>query len=566
MNFNLSKNKIDSGRRAEIFPEDILIDSQNLPSFDNHTLQGKVEKTVGKGAGYFLVFCLIFIIGIFSWKLFDLQIKNGNWYKEKSLSNQLRFSLIFANRGAILDRNDLVIAQNKITDNLPYQERLYENTTGIGNIIGFIKYPQVDKNGFFYQTELKGIDGVEKIYDNILSGQNGVKIVEVDARNKIHSESTTQNPIDGKNLKLSIDYKLSKKLSEIIESLSEEKGFDGGVGALMDIETGELIALSSFPDYSPQVVTDGENADLIKKYSLDNRKPYLNKATDGLYTPGSIVKPFLATGFLKEQLIDPRKTILSTGSISIENEYDPTKKSVFTDWKAHGEVDMRKALAVSSNVYFYEVGGGFEKQKGLGIEGIEKYLRLYGFGNPVDDDFLRGKNGIIPNPDWKELNFDGDPWRIGDTYNTSIGQYGLQVTPIQVIKAVGGIASNGKIVEPTIIFQDGNSHIKSYFTGIEEKHYKIVKEGMRMAVTEGTASGLNIPQVQIAAKTGTAEVGLTKKHVNSWVMGFFPYEKPRYAFVAMMEKGPIENTVGGLYVMRQFIEWLAVYYPEYTKI
>jgi penicillin-binding protein 2 len=393
-----------------------------------------------------------------------------------------------------------------------------------------------------------------------------VKIIEVDAKNKIQSESVTKDAIDGKDLKLSIDYKFSKKIYEIIESLSEEKGFDGGVGALMDIETGELIAISSFPDYSPQIVTDGKDENLIKKYANDKRKPYLNKATDGLYTPGSIVKPFLAAGVLQEKLIDPRKTILSTGSISIENEYDPTKKSVFTDWKAHGEVDMRKALAVSSNVYFYEVGGGFEKQKGLGIDGIEKHLRLYGFGSPIDNEFLKGKSGIIPNPAWKEINFDKDPWRIGDTYNTSIGQYGLQVTPIQVIKAVAGIASEGKIVEPTIIFQDGNSPIKSYSTGIDPKYYKVVKEGMRMAVTEGIASGLNIPQVEIAAKTGTAEIGLTKKYVNSWVMGFFPYEKPKYAFVAIMEKGPSENTVGGLYVMRQFIEWLAVYHPEYTKI
>jgi penicillin-binding protein 2 len=568
MNFKpFYKNRRKTVREIdEIYPEDILIDSQNLPSFYSPNLEGKVEKTISKNAGYILIGAIVIFFSLFCWRLFDLQITNGDWYKEKSLLNQLRFSLIFTKRGAILDRNNLVIAENESNKDLPYMERKYRNTKGIGNILGFIKYPQVDKNGFFYQTELKGIDGIEKAFDKELGGENGVKIVEVDSKNKIQSESTTKNPIDGKDVKLSLDYELSKKLYDIMESLSEEKGFGGGVGALMDTETGEIIALSSFPDYSPQIVTDGKNANLIKQYSEDSRKPYLNKAVDGLYTPGSIVKPFLATGVLNEQLIDPLKTILSTGSISIPNEYDPEKKSVFTDWKAHGEVDMRKALAVSSNVYFYEVGGGFENQKGLGIDGIERYLRLYGFGGEIDDVFLKGQKGIIPNPMWKEQNFDGDPWRIGDTYNTSIGQYGLQVTPIQVVKAMSAIANNGKIVEPTIIFQDGNSHIKSYSTGIPEKYYQIVREGMRMAVEEGTASGLDIPQVKIAAKTGTAEIGTTKKYVNSWVMGFFPYEKPKYVFTALMEKGPRENTVGGLYVMRQFIEWLAVYHPEYIKI
>lgn len=560
-----SKSRINRQREEEIFPEDVLIDSQNLPSFYNHKLEGKVETTVSKNSGLILLIVLFLTFGIFSYKLFDLQIKNVSWYKEKSLANQLRFSLIFSKRGAILDRNNLVIAENKENPETYYLERDYKNTSGIGNIIGFIKYPQVDKNGFFYQTELKGIDGIEKAFDNELSGENGVKIIEVNSNNKIQSESTTKNPKDGKNIKLSIDYELSKKLYDIIETLSEEKGFGGGAAALMDVETGELIAMTSFPDYSPQIITDGKNNSVIKKYSEDSRKPYLNKITQGLYTPGSIVKPFLASGVLNEKLIDPLKTILSTGSISIPNEYEPEKKSVFTDWKAHGEVDMKKALAVSSNVYFYEVGGGFENQKGLGIDGIEKYLRLYGFGSEVDDIFLRGQKGVIPNPAWKEENFKGDPWRIGDTYNTSIGQYGVQVTPIQVIRAMGAIANNGKIIEPTIIFQDGNSHIKSYNTGIPEKYFKIVKEGMRMAVEEGTASGLNIPQIKIAAKTGTAEIGITKKYVNSWVTGFFPYENPKYAFVAMMEKGPRENTVGGLYVMRQFIEWLVVYHPEYIK-
>ncbi len=122
---------------------------------------------------------------------------------------------------------------------------------------------------------------------------------------------------------------------------------------------------------------------------------------------------------MAENIIDPRKTIVSTGSISIPNPYFPDQKSVFKDWKAHGATDMREAIAVSSDVYFYVIGGGFEGQKGIGILNIDKYAQIFGIGGgPTGIDVPEEADGVIPTPDWKKKVFKGDIWRIGDTYNT----------------------------------------------------------------------------------------------------------------------------------------------------
>ena len=290
----------------------------------------------------------------------------------------------------------------------------------------------------------------------------------------------------------------------------------------------------------------------------------------GLYTPGSTVKPFVAIGALNEKIIDPTKNIFSSGEISIQNPYFPDKKSVFKDWKAHGWVDVHKAIAVSSNVYFYAIGGGFEDQEGLGIKKIERYTRMFGLGESTGIDLPGEIDGVIPNPDWKEENFEDGEWRVGDTYHTAIGQYGFQITPIQLARAISVLANGGKEINPHILIgindaQARNEDIISGAVHIDSVHFDTIRDGMRHAVTNGTAKGLNVPYVEIAAKTGTAELGVSKLLVNSWITGFFPNENPRYAFVVVMERGPQDNLIGALYVMRQLFDWMNVETPEYLE-
>ena len=224
---------------------------------------------------------------------------------------------------------------------------------------------------------------------------------------------------------------------------------------------------------------------------------------------------------------------------------------------------MAQALAVSSDVYFYSIGGGFEDQTGLGISNIERYARLFGVGEKTGIDLPDEKAGIIPNPKWKEENFNGDPWRLGDTYHTAIGQYGFQVTPIQMARAVSAIGNYGKLVTPHFILGDMEKENQILMTDFPKENFDVIHEGMRQAVTYGTAVTLNVPYVKVAAKTGTAQLGVNKNKVNSWVIGFFPYENPRYAFTVMMEAGPSANSASASSVMRGLLDWMYIYTPEY---
>ena len=546
----------------EIAPDEIFLDSHNLPNFDVHQFEGRIEKPISKNAVIYLGIFFLLTGIVFAGRIGVLQIVKGESFTQRSENNRLQHTPLFSERGIIYDRNGVELAWNSPGEDV-FPKRSYIDKPGLSHVIGYIGYPARDKKGVYYQTEFTGKDGLESYYNNELNGENGLKITETDALLNIRSESVVKPPVDGKSLTLTIDSEIQSKLYEFMENLSEDKGFSGGAGIIMDVNTGDLLAIASFPEYSSSILSEGGSGVAIRDFQADRRKPFLNRAISGLYTPGSTVKPFMAIAALTEKVITPEKKILSTGSISIQNPYFPDLKSVFTDWKAHGWVDMKDALAVSSNVYFYEVGGGFGDQKGIGISNIEKYAKMFGLGEITGVDLYGEVKGIIPNPKWKAENFGGEQWRLGDTYNTSIGQYGFQVTPLQLVRGIAAIANNGKLLSPHIV--KGSKTNYSIIKGIDQSSFDIVKSGMRQAVTDGTAKGLNIPQVKVAAKTGTAEVGISKKLVNSWIVGFFPYENPKYAFTVVMEKGPRHNTIGGLFVMRQLLEWMSVNTPEYLK-
>jgi len=432
----------------------------------------------------------------------------------------------------------------------------------VAHLLGYVKYPVKDSSGIFFRKVFIGEDGVEKIANEKLSGDNGVKIVETDAVGHIQSESVARDPVDGENVTLTIDSNLSAEFYDSMKTIALEHGFTGGSAVLVDVTSGEVLVMANYPEYDPNIITDGDNSAIVS-YQNDARTPFLNRAIAGLYTPGSIIKPIVAMGVLEEDLINPNEQILASGSISISNPYFPDKKTVFNDWKVHGWVDMRKAIAVSSDVYFYEVGGGFENQPGLGIARIEKYLRMFGLGESSNFVLPNEKQGVIPNEAWKEAAFDGDPWRVGDTYNVSIGQYGLQITPLQAARFVSAIANNGKLFTPKLFIDGTDAQFSTIFA--EQKNFDVIREGMRQAVTEGTAIGLNVDFVKIAGKTGTAELGSRKQFVNSWSVGFFPYENPRYAFAVVMEKGPHTNQIGATAVMRRTVDWMHINTPEYFK-
>ncbi len=560
--------KKNKKRYKEIDPDEIFLDSSNLPEFDRHQFEGRIERTL-RGAPFWGVG--VFFLGviiIFSIKTADLQIIRADYFKNASLNNSLRNTIIWNERGIILDRNGVALAENVPNDSPEdFSLRAYADIDGIAHTLGYVNYPAKDSEGRFYKKEFEGKDGVEYFYDALLAGSYGIKVVEINAVGERESESVIKPPENGKNLTLSIDSRVSEALYRDIQNAGEQFHFSGGAGVIMDVKNGEILALTSFPEYNPDILTSGTRAEEIKSLVADKRMPFLNRAVSGLYTPGSIVKPFIAIAALNEKIIGASDQILSTGSISIANPYAEGQESVFKDWKAHGWVDMRSALAHSSNVYFFEVGGGFQNQKGLGIEKIEQYMRLFGFGREVGIDLYGQEAGVIPSPAWKKEVFN-DEWRIGDTYNTAIGQYGFQVTPLQAVRAVAAIANGGLLLTPHLVRENESEERgveKDSYVKINDDYFNVVREGMRESVRLGTASALNISAVPVAAKTGTAEVGTLKRYVNSWVIGFFPYENPRFAFAVVMERGDVKNLIGAPAVMRQMLLWMAQETPEYVR-
>ncbi len=549
---------------ASIEPDEIFMDSANLPGFDVDMFEGRIDKPIKNRDIYSVSVFFCIVILIFSFKLFSIQIINGEENFDKSQNNRLKHSFIFADRGIIYDRTKEPLAWNENLETEDYEARVYTTRQGFAHTLGYVTFPKKDSAGFYYENEIKGVDGVEKFYDSSLAGENGLRIVETDAGNRTVSDSSIKEDVNGENIHLTIDADLQEQLFLSIKNVVDQVGFNGGGGAIMDIHTGEIIAMTSYPEFDPNVMSLGKDREKINEYIRDTRNPFINRIIQGLFTPGSIVKPYMLLAGLEEGVVDENTVIYSDGKLVIPNPYNPDNPSIFTDWKAHGAVDARKSLAVSSNIYFYELGGGFKNQKGLGIEKINEYYKKFGFGREMSNEFFAYYKGTVPNPEWKEKVFN-DEWRLGDTYFTSIGQYGFQVTPIQVLRAVSAIANNGLVIEPKIIANLEESPEIISRIEADEYNFQIIKEGMRQAVTDGTAKGLNSPNYEVAAKTGTAELGVSKANVNSWTTGFFPYDNPKYAFVIVMERGKRTNLIGGVVVSRSFFDWVYLNKPEYLK-
>src|SRR3989344_592470 len=343
----------------EIEPDEIFSDSLNIPGFNEDQFEGRLERPISKYAVILLGIFFLLAGSVFSWRAWALQIREGYGYAKLADENHLRSIPIIAERGVIYDRNRKELSWNVENEERNFSARAYTSQKGLSHTVGYVSMPKLDQSGRFWQTESIGMDGVEKSYDTLLRGTNGVRIIETDARNEIVSENTVLPPVEGKNVKLTIDADVSEKFYETIEALAGEAGFRGGGGGVMGVRNGEILALTSFPEYSSEILVNGSDSKTIQSFINDKRTPFLNRAVSGLYAPGSTVKIFVAMGALAEGVIDPSKQILSTGSISIPNPYAPEKPSIFKDWKAHGWVDMRRALAVSSDVYFYTVGGGY---------------------------------------------------------------------------------------------------------------------------------------------------------------------------------------------------------------
>ncbi len=572
----LSTRRARKAASHEIDPEDVFLDSQNISALNLDQMEGHLERPLGKHIFYFAILATVLLVGGFSYRLFAMQVIEGDFYKEKADNNHLKKLPLFALRGTIADRNGEILAWNTTTDvstsstdgapkkidDIP--KRAYTSTPGFAHLLGYVSYPKRDQSGVFWQEEYLGKDGVEKQYQTELSGVQGERIIEVTALREIEAANVVVYPTHGENIVLSIDKDVQAKLHESMTSLAKRAGFTGGAGVIMDVRNGEILAITSFPEYDNNLITNAttkEEKATVSKDLVDTRRKFLDRAVSGLFTPGSTVKPFFAYAALAEDVISPEQNIFSSGQLVIKNKYDGPD-TVFKDWRAHGYVDMRKAIAQSSDEYFYQIGGGYKDQPGLGIARLDKYARLFGFATTTGIDLPAEEYGLVPSPEWKQKVF-GEDWLLGNTYHSSIGQYGFQVTPLELVRAVAAIANNGNLVTPHVLLR---TKAESKALDLNQKNLQVIQEGMRLAVTsnQGTARALNIEGVNVAGKSGTAELGVSKQLVNSWISGYFPSDNPKYAFVIIMEKGDRHNPFGAVGAMREVLEWMRDS-TEYTK-
>ena len=539
------KNK----KYRQIDVDEIFMDSFNVAGFHRDSLEGILEDPIQKNVFVFLGAAFFVVAIIFLSRIGFLQIAKGEDFAHRAQDNYLREIIVEPERGIIFDRN-----KNTLTTNEKESGRHYP-TEGFLHSIGFL----TRKDNVFLST---GASGLEALYDEVLKGNPGKVIEEINAKSEVVGSGFVVESRSGGGLLTSLDFGLQLKLSESIKFTAETYGFTGGAGVIINPKTGEVLALSSAPEFDPNILIESPKRDVVNRLVNDPKKPFFNRAVSGLYPPGSIVKPAVAAAALAEGIIDSKKEILSSSPITIKNPFSPNKPDIFPDWKQHGWVDMKKALAVSSDIYFYTVGGGHEDQKGLGVWNIEKYFREFGFGKKTGIDLPGEKEGFLPDPE-KETG-DGRKWGIGDTYHLAIGQGDLQVTPVQMAFYASLLAGKGEAMYPHIVSavldKDNNILEKfSYYShevnGISKEIFNEVREGMRDAVRYGTAVGLSGYPLDIAAKTGTAEIGNTGR-VHSWSIGFLPYEDPKIAWAIVMENGSVANTVGGTFVASQMIQWL----------
>ena len=389
-------------------------------------------------------------------------------------------------------------------------------------------------------TDIIGKIGLEQSYDKELRGQYGVSYEEVNAEGKSLQSLRRKDPIAGQELHLTLDISLQEyiytKLEERAEVESDKPPLAGAV-VVMDPRSGAVRALVSYPTFDSNLFSRPNQAEAASKLFKDEREPLFNRAIKGTYVPGSTIKPLLAAGALQEGIITRSSTILSTGGLNI-GEWN------FPDWRSggHGTTNVTKAIAESVNTFFYSITGGYESQKGLGPETATDYLKEFGWSSKTGIDLPGEATGFLPSPEWK-LAAKGERWYLGDTYHLGIGQGDVLVTPLQVATATASIANQGMLPQPFIVrslrWPDGEMssvEVAARQLKFSSQHLRTVAEGMRQAVTDGSARALATLSIPLAGKTGTAQIG-GSDDTHAWFTSYGPYEAPELVVTVLLERG-----------------------------
>lgn len=448
--------------------------------------------------------------------------------------------------------------------------RAYPLGSAASHIVGFIGRPTSEdqKRWGLYKggVSIIGKSGLELLNEGRLRGEPGRKVIEIDAGGSILRERFIENSKPGQSIMLNVDADLQRSVYETLARVIPSIGKKAGAAVVSDPRSGRILALASFPGFDSEMLSAGKDRGGIRRILQGPGKALFNRAISGNYPPGSTVKPLLAAGALEEGIIEPERSIYDEGFISVPNPYDPSKESIFRDWAPLGWVDMRRAIAFSANVYFYTIGGGHGGVSGLGIERIRSILSAFGFGSRLGIDLLGENAGLVPGPEEKKITRPDDPfWRIGDTYITSIGQGDTGATPLQVNFATLAVANGGTLFRPfltkAVLDERGNVVEEIRPQVIREgilsaESIRVAQEGMRLAVTEGSARSLADFPLNVAGKTGTAQTGVVGKN-HGWFTAYAPYENPEVVITVLVEDGTGGSTDAVPIAKEIFWAWLS---------
>lgn len=373
--------------------------------------------------------------------------------------------------------------------------------------------------------DLLGRGGVEKEFDRYLRGQTGGMQVEVNNRGYKVKILGMRQPRKGQDIHLTVD----AQLQEFIYGLLEGKK---GVCIVMDVENGEILSMVSKPDFDPNLFIAAANrkpeaSGSMRKLLSSEEAVLINRAISGTYAPGSIFKLIVAAAGLETDEISARDNFNCAGSLRIGNRE-------FFCWKldGHGSQSLTKAIAHSCNVFFYKLG------LKLGVEKLTLFARKFGLGAKTDVDLPFESSGLVPSKKWK-LKTCRERWYDGETANFSIGQGYLLVTPLQIVQAISAIANGGYLVRPHIVkaIEKEPSGITRRKIGLRRQTLEVISEAMRQVVCDqhGTGYRANIPGVEWAAKTGTAQTAGNNSH--GWFGAFYPFSHPRISVLVFLEHG-----------------------------
>ena len=461
---------------------------------------------------------------------------------------------------AVKNQNDpsIVLEENYI--------RNYPEGSPFSTILGYVGLvtgKDLEKDPSLSGEDYVGKAGIELQFNSDLVGIPGGSIILRNAKGEVIGEGESTEPKIGKKLELAVDGDLQKYFYSRMLAGLRSLGRDSGVGLAMNPQNGEILAMVSFPSFDNNIFHLPGKTKERNEILNSSRKPLFNRAVSGTYAPGSTIKPLVGVATLTEKIVSSEFSVFSPGYLDVPNPYNPEKPTRFLDWRPQGYVNLYSAIAQSSNVYFYTVGGGAFGVEGLGISRLKDWWLRFGLGSLTGVNLPNEVRGFLPDPEWKEKN-DRGSWLLGDTYNVSIGQGDLMVTPIQLLSYISGIANGGKLYRPTILASSiaVNKDLTEYYSAIKE-----VQSGMRRAVTSdlGTARTLNDLSFKVAGKTGSAQIQNNQAE-NAFFVGYGPYKEgdssvPEIAILILVERAK-EGSLNAVPIAKDVFNW---YYENRLK-